>query len=150
MHKHHEYIEHIIESQEHMHELKEVVCEVLETLEHYCPEEHRHMMYKLHCIAYGPHFDERLAKKAVSMMKNVDGTSGEHWTLEQAKNLAEQHNIKCKADFYYVLNMLYSDFAEVMGGDIGTYVKLAKAYMNDPDAPEGKAFRIWYMIKHEK
>ena len=32
-------------------------------------EDYEAIMMKIHCIAYGPHFDEHLAKKAVSEMK---------------------------------------------------------------------------------
>lgn len=90
-----------------------------------------------------PYFDEELAKKAVSAMRNVDGTTGEHWSMEKTNPLAEQNGIKEKADFYYTMNMLYSDFSDVLGSEASTYVKMAKAYMHDPDAPEGKVFDIW-------
>ena len=53
------------------------------------------------------------------------------------------HDIKEKADFYYVMNMMHSDYADVLGSDVGTYVKMAKAYMEDPDAAEGKVFCTW-------
>ena len=86
---------------------------------------------------------EELAKKAVSAMRNVDGTTGEHWSMEKTNPLAEQNGIKEKADFYYTMNMLYSDFSDVLGSEASTYVKMAKAYMHDPDAPEGKVFDIW-------
>lgn len=98
---------------------------------------------KLHCVAYGPHFDEHLAKKAVAGMKNVDGTCGEHWTYEQTSQLADQQGITQKADWYYVMNMLYSDYSEIYGSDINMYIRVAKAYMRDPDAPEGKVFDLW-------
>lgn len=34
-------------------------------------------------------------------------------------------------------------YADVLGSDVGTYVKMAKAYMEDPDAAEGKVFCTW-------
>lgn len=98
---------------------------------------------ELHCVAYGPHFDEHLAKKAVAGMKNVDGTCGEHWTYEQTSQIADQQGITQKADWYYVMNMLYSDYSEIYGSDINMYIRVAKAYMRDPDAPEGKVFDLW-------
>ena len=86
---------------------------------------------------------EELAKKAVAKMKNVDGTCGEHWTYEQTSQLADQQGIRCKADWYYVMNMLHSDFAEILGSDTNNYVRMAKAYINDPDASEGKVLDAW-------
>lgn len=123
--------------------LKEIVCSAIEKVKHYCPEEFHKIMYDVHCVAYGPHFDECLAKEAVAKMQNVDGTDGEHWSFEQIASLANQHNIKEVADLYYTMNMLYSDFSEVLGGDMGTFLKLSKAYMYDPDASKGKVFKIW-------
>ena len=76
-------------------------------------------------------------------MKNVDVTIGEHWSMEQTNVIANQHGIEHKADYYYAINMLHSDFAKVLGRDNSTCVKFAKAYMLDPDDPEGKLFNIW-------
>lgn len=57
--------------------------------------------------------------------------------------LADQQGITQKADWYYVMNMLYSDYSEIYGSDINMYIRVAKAYMRDPDAPEGKVFELW-------
>ncbi|MCD7811999.1 MAG: hypothetical protein LUG91_09180 [Ruminococcus sp.] len=144
MHRIIEYAEQIVGDEAKEKEFKHIVCEAMEKIRKSSPEEFYSTMYKLHCLVYGPHFDEHLAKKAVAEMRNVDGTSGEHWTIQQTNSLAMQHNIKEKYDFYYVINMLHSDFSEIIGNDNSTYAKLAKAYMCDPDAPEGKAFRLWF------
>lgn len=143
MHKYLEYFEKIVGNETKEKELKNIVSETMEKIRRHCPEEFYCAMYKVHCLAYGPHFDEELAKKAVSAMRNVDGTTGEHWSMEKTNPLAEQNGIKEKADFYYTMNMLYSDFSDVLGSEESTYVKMAKAYMHDPDAPEGKVFDIW-------
>ena len=143
MHKLKKYWEKVSADPVKIEEMEEIVCEALEEVRGRCPRLFWDTAYKLHCVAYGPHFDEHLAKKAVSRMKNVDGTCGEHWTYEQTNQLAEQHNIKHKADWYYVLNMVYSDYGAAFSGDTGTLVKIAKAYMCDPDAPSGKVLDLW-------
>ena len=90
------------------------------------------------------HLNEHLAKKAVSKMKNVDGTTGEHWTLEQIETLIKNHKLDYSCyDFYYLMNMLYSDFEGVLGDNADLYLKMACACIDDPDADEGKVFRIW-------
>ena len=43
----------------------------------------------------------------------------------------------------YLMNMLYSDFEGVLGDNADLYLKMACAYIDDPDADEGKVFRIW-------
>lgn len=143
MHKLKEYMLKAASDPVKKQELEEVACEAIEKLRKHCPELFWETAYKLHCIVYGPHFDECLAKQAVAKMRNVDGSSGAHWSYEQVASIASQHGIKEVADLYYTINMLYSDFAEVLGSDMGTYVKMAKAYMNDPDAEAGKVFRLW-------
>ena len=143
MHKLKKYWEQVSADPVKIEEMEEIVCEALEEVRGRCPRLFWDTAYKLHCVAYGRHFDEELAKKAVSKMKNVDGTCGEHWTYEQTSQLADQQGITQKADWYYVMNMLYSDYSEIYGSDINMYIRVAKAYMRDPDAPEGKVFDLW-------
>lgn len=138
-----EYLAAVAGNAEKEEEIKDIICAAVDKIKMYCPEEFWATVYKLHCVAFGPHFDESLAKKAVAKMRNVDGTVGEHWSMEQTNQLAAKHDIKEKADFYYVMNMMHSDYADVLGSDVGTYVKMAKAYMEDPDAAEGKVFCTW-------
>lgn len=95
------------------------------------------------------HFDEHLVKKAVAEMENVDGSSGEHWTIEETTRVMEQNGIKVnKYDWYYLMNMLHSDYSNIWGEDVAQYVKFGKAYINDPDASEGKVFCLWKAGKH--
>lgn len=143
MHSVIKYMEAIKGNAEKEHELLALVCGGLHKLKAHDEDEYRHLLGKIHCIAYGPHFDECLAKKAVAEMRNVDGTAGEHWTMEQTDAIAGQYSIHHKCDWYYVMNMLYSDFAKVLGSDANTYAKMAVAYINDPDAGEGKAFKLY-------
>ena len=124
-------------------QLKETLSGIIDDMLRYCPEHFYDAVYKLHSVAYGPHFSDSLAKMAVSKMRNVDGTNGEHWCKEQTDQLAAQYNIEAKADWYYTMNMLYSDFAQVIGNDANSFAKLAKAYMLNPDAPEGKVLNNW-------
>lgn len=142
-----EYFDEIKNSPEKEREAKDIVCEAIEKIKKAAPYEFYDTMYRIHCVVHGPHFDEHLAKKAVAEMKNIDGTTGEHWNYEQVKSLAMQNNIAHVGDFYYAINMLYSDYSQVLGGDMGTFLKLAKAYMGDPDAPEGHVFCMWLAKK---
>ena len=147
MHRYKEYWEAIVGDENKENAMEEIVCEALEKLKWHCPELYFKALYELHTIAFGEHFDESLAKKAVSEMLNVDGTKGEHWTFEQTSSLADQQGIKNKADWYYVLNMLWSDYSKDLGSDSSIYAKLAKSYIDDPDAGKGKTFNIWYWKK---
>lgn len=124
-------------------ELVKISNEMHKKLKAYCPSAYYDMLTKMHCVVFGPHFDEHTAKMTVARMKNVDETTGEHWTMEQTNSIAAQNNIKYPCDFYYIINQMWSDYCKVLGSDVSIYVKIAKAYMNDVDAPEGKAFILW-------
>ena len=149
MHKLHNYIKELHKHVDKESAFIDIMCYALKKLKSHDEEDYKTIMCKLHCLLHGCTFDEETAKEAVSHMRNVDGTVGEHWTYEQAYNLAQQHGIKHVPDFYWAINMLYSDLYSVMGGDVGTYTKMAKAmYFTDPDAPEGKAFKQYMATKH--
>lgn len=48
-----------------------------------------------------------------------------------------------EADWHYVLNMIYSDYYK-SGRSDETYIGLAKDFLDDPDAPDGKAKKILF------
>ncbi len=88
-------------------------------------------------------FDELKAKKWVSQMQNSDGTRGEHFRAEQAEQLRMAHCPQCeKTEFWAAMNMMYSDYCEVakkLNVDKPEfYAHMAKAFLMDKDAGEGK------------
>lgn len=143
MHEYNRYWEAVRNDAHKTEELVKISNEMHKNLKAHCPSAYYDMLTKMHCVVFGPHFDEHTAKMAVARMKNVDDTTGEYWTMEQTNSLASQNNVKHTCDFYYTMNMLHSDFSKVLGNDAMTYVKLAKAYMCDPDGPDGKPFVLW-------
>ncbi len=91
--------------------------------------------------------DEETAKKWVSNMKNVDGTKGQHFSMEQTEQLMNQYNIDCSIeDFYAALNMVYSDYREVAkkfnADKPEFYVCMARAFLDDPDIPGDGAEKL--------
>lgn len=106
--------------------------------------------------AHGPHFNEEYAMKAVSNMKNEDGTTGAHWSLEQTTSVAMQYGINLnsgkynKYDWFVTMNMFYSDYYKAVIGmtnsdNVKHYVELSKAWLEDKDVDEGK---MWYYYKY--
>ena len=94
-------------------------------------------------LLLNPHFTEETAKHVVSKMLNKDGSVGEHWTYEQTSSVLKSEGFKFEeADWYYVLNMMYSDYYK-SGRTDETYIGLAKDFLDDADAPEGKAKRYY-------
>lgn len=97
-------------------------------------------------------FSMEAAKEWTKNMKNEDGTSGPHWSVEQTKQIMAQRNISLNpAEFYAALNMIYSDFSPVakkhgLGGSLDFYVDMAKAFLNDKDAAPGKLSNYYNSI----
>ena len=98
--------------------------------------------------------DRQTAEDWTRRMKNEDGTTGAHWTMEQAEQVMRQHGIQCEpAEFYAALNMLYSDFCEVFKkhgvNKIDFYADMAKAWLGDKDAVSDKLSAYYeYVVKH--
>lgn len=108
------------------------------------------LMSGLYVLVFGEHFNEELAKEAVENMKNADGTTGAHWSLkesvEAAKNEGISFNNFNEYDWFYVLNMIYSDFYKVFNGNTNMYVKTAFEWLNDIDVKPGKAYRYYMQV----
>lgn len=97
------------------------------------------------------HFNEKTLKDATKSMQNEDGTIGAKWNVEQTSSIMKENGLKSdmynEFDFNYVMNMLYSDFYQLLGNDAMNYYKMAKYFLEDKDAPKGKAYR-YYIAMH--
>lgn len=97
-------------------------------------------------------FSIETAKEWTKGMKNEDGTSGPHWTVEQAKQVMAQRGIECDpAEFWVALNMIYSDYVKVakkfnVGSNIDFYVDMAKAFLDDKDAGPDKLAKYYQYV----
>jgi hypothetical protein len=88
-----------------------------------------------------------LEKYAVSKLKNKDGSSGEHWNYETTTKVLDSKGYDFHAcDWYYVLNMIYSDYYK-SGRSDDTYIELAHDFLDDIDAPDDKA-KKYYKAMH--
>lgn len=95
-----------------------------------------------------------MAMEWVDKMKNSDGTTGPHYTMEQARQVMEQQKIQCdEIEFYVALNMMYSDYCKVAKkfncNTMEFYACMAKAFLDDKDANPDK-LTIYYetIVKH--
>lgn len=116
--------------------------------------EHERMMG--HAGGYGGvmPMDKHTAKEWVEHMKNADGTTGAHWTMEQTEQVMRQYGIQCDpAEFFAVMNMMYSDYCEVFKkfgvNKMDFYAEMSKAFICDEDAQPDKTARYYdYIAKH--
>lgn len=105
----------------------------------------------LYKLAYGCHFNAWMLECATKGMVNEDGTTGPHWTVEQTNNVARQNGITFdrfnEYDWNYVMNMIYSDYYGAVSNDLSVYVRLARKFLDDKDAPEGKALHYYLAMR---
>lgn len=92
-------------------------------------------------------WDRKQAECVVKKMNNKDGTEGAHWTYDQTTevlhNKGYDHN---EAEWYYVLNMVYSDHY-YKDFDTEDYVRTACDILNDIDVLPNSTKRT-YIAKH--
>ena len=105
-------------------------------------------------------FSHKDMEKWKSMMRNEDGTRGEHFRKEQVKHASQQAGIDIEEFgedvFSLAMNMMYSDYCKVAkkyGVDRPEYyADLAKSFLRDKDfdgKPEEKLY-IYYKAIVEK
>lgn len=132
--------------------LKDFLCEMFDEL-----RENNHKMYddleiQLYKEIHGYHFTDWLLDKATRYMVNEDGSYGPHWNLEQTSRAAENAGIKFKDyneyDWNYVMNMIYSDYYGSVPDDTNVYIKMSIKFLQDKDAPEGKALQYYLAMKY--
>ncbi len=108
---------------------------------------------KMHGGAHseGGNFTQDMAKDWVKRMRGADGSTGEHWSMEQIKKLASQRGAKKEAhELYAIMNALHSDYGTVLrkyGVEAPeAYLELAEAWLNDVDAVEDKLMLYYKCI----
>lgn len=114
-------------------------------------QEHEDRQRKLGFAMSREKLDKRTAEEWTRHMRNEDGTKGPHWNMEQAKQIMQQNGIECDpAEFYAALNMMYSDYCKVAKefnvNESAYYAKLAKAFLDDKDAGDGKLLRYYECV----
>ncbi len=95
------------------------------------------------------------AEEAMKWAESMEG--GAHFKKEEVKQVAQQMGISVNGDkfaeFYAVINALYSDYSKVMKtyglDDVQLYAKLAKAWIHDKDAVENKSAVYYRFIVEE-
>lgn len=92
----------------------------------------------------GARLNRQTAEKWVRGMKNADGSTGEHWTMEQTSAIMERHGLRCNpVKFWVAMNAVFSDLSEVAEkhgvGNEEFYADMAKSFwLCDRDAVEDK------------
>lgn len=116
------------------------------------PKLYEEMEDDLYLKLNGCHFNEYLYNRVISNLENSDGTIGGHWQKNQIIDYAKSKGLEFKNfnewDFAYVMNIMYSDYFGAVIDSTETYFKLAKAFLQDKDAPCGKAYLYYRAMKN--
>lgn len=129
-------------TEEDMEALTHKTDKFVEEVRQHHPDLVEHYLMKVDLLL-NPHFSKESSKYAVSKLKNKDGTTGEHWNKETTDRVLEAKGYDFNyCDWYYVLNMIYSDYYK-SGRSDDTYIELAYDFLEDKDAPEDKAKRYY-------
>lgn len=131
-------------------DLKNFVSDFMARLECVMPQAYEELMLELHKNVYGSHFSKTLACKAVSELEDSNGNKGGKYSLEEVNKIRRDYNINLNEnDFYFVINMLYSDYSKLLNNDLSLYVKMTCLFIEDEDAPEGKALKYYLSMRKD-
>ena len=98
-----------------------------------------------------PYFTIEESENAVAEFENFDGTHGAHWSYDEVMSFTKGKGIDFttdkfhEADYYFVLNMVYSDLGNIIK-DVNTLSELALCKLNDVDFPVPFA-KAYYKFK---
>ena len=131
--------------------LADLMIMAMDALKEYDEELYDKIEIKMYEMAYGKVLTEDMANKIVEAMK----PSGKKWTIDQTTSVKNQYGLDkiSDVDFYVVMNAKYNDnrdtvekFAESEEERLDMYVHLAKDFIMDQDAKEGKVFTYFMKI----
>ena len=136
-----------------MNKTVEIMDKHLRELKEIHPEKYKELENKLYIAAYGYHFNEEMLKETLSTMINDDGSKAPKWIVAETTQVARTAGIAFtkfnEYDWNYTMNMIYSDYCEVLGDNVMSYAKMANKFLNDKDAPEGKALKYSMCMKKD-
>lgn len=126
------------------------VQDLMTRVEKVMPEVYEELLIELHKNVYGSHFSKALACKAVSELEDSNGNKGGKYSLEEVNKIRRDYNINLNEyDFYYVINMMHSDYEKLLNNDLASYVRMTCLFLEDEDAKEGKALKYYFAMRKD-
>lgn len=126
---------------EDMHELSDILEDVLEVIENYDKDCYDKYAMKLYKMAYGNTFNKQMAEEIVDNMRPY----GKRWSMEETKQLQEQYGIDNirSTDFFIVMNSAYNDYRDLFDDNTEKYIKFTIDFIQDEDAKPDKVFKYF-------
>lgn len=138
-----EYIEKIVANgkQEDMDCLSDILVDSLYKIKEFDYVDFKKYENKIKGMAYNYQIDDELAQEIVRDMKPL----GEYWNMETIQSVIGNDNHRL-CDMYVVMNSLANDYQNIINlDDTETYVKMARAWLDDIDGKTNKVW--WYFVK---
>ena len=146
-----EYIDKIIKqgTNEDMHCLKKILVKSLHEVEEHNPDMYKDFEMKLYILANGEVLTDEVKNEWVEHMEPKA-----KWTKSEVESVINARGISIPvSSAYVIMNMLYSDFKDVLGSGndntLNNYVNLMNLWYNDIDAEhsqEHKLFKYYYNV----
>lgn len=131
------YIDKIVETgkEEDMEKLSDMLVEIIYKMKEPHYDKYKHYKMCLYELAYGKTVSDEMREEIVERI-------GEHWTLAETETVRSKYGYSdiLPNEFNVVMNMAYSDYANVFGDSLDLYVKFSRAFIKDDDAKEGKVY----------
>lgn len=123
---------------EEMEKLSDMLTEIIYSMKEHHHDKYEHYKMCLYKLAYGNILNEDISYKIVKSMKPL----GEHWDIDSIRQVKSSMGLTYNDyDLYTVMNSLANDYGEIIDKeDVTTYVKMAKAFIEDEDATKDKVF----------
>lgn len=140
-----EYVDRIITSnnKEAMEKLRCVMDKAMEHIEECDEELYDKLDIDLYEAINGKTFTEEKAKHWVKNMEPV----GQKYTMEEcAQHMSAVGYTGNKIDFYIASNMMANDYKNIVDKDNNLAFEMAKDFLHDEDAVDGKLFCYWKYI----
>jgi hypothetical protein len=138
-----EYIEKIVANgkQEDMDCLSDILVDSLYKIKEFDYNDFKKYKIKIKGMAYNYQIDDELAQEIVRDMKPL----GEYWDMQTIQSVIGNDNHRL-CDMYVVMNSLANDYQSIISlDDAETYVKMARAWLDDIDGKTNKVW--WYFVK---
>lgn len=128
-----------------MIKLSEILVDLMEIIKQYDEEAYKRYEMHIYKMAYGTVLSRQMAEEIVSNMQPY----GKRWNIEETKEIQEQYGIDNirPIDFFVVMNSKFNDnkdtverFTKSKEEELDMYISLAKDFIMDEDAKEGKIF----------
>ena len=132
-----DYIDKIISSDDKgkMEQLRTLYKQTLDYIKATDLQKYREIECSLYEIVEGKRLNEERAKKWVSEMK-----PSAKWSMEDVRPIKTDIPL---VDFYVLMNMMYTDYHEILGEDVDTYVKMSEAWYYDPDTKKQGSEKLY-------